>query len=247
MSFSLRKYLTLITLSLFVVFASGCASTGSVDKDPFETANRAILKFNLSSDKHVLAPVARGYKKVLPQPVRNGISNFFSNLWEPMTIVNDLLQGKFKMAGVSTGRFIINTTVGILGFADVATRLDLPHHREDFGQTLAVWGVPSGPYLVLPFLGPSNLRDTGGLIPQFVYADIVALQDSPESLIGGVTRVVDTRSRFLGTEEILELQPDKYLFIREGYRQTRLNQINDGVGTGEDSEDDLLDELLETE
>ena len=226
---------------------SGCATTGSVDKDPYEKANRAVLKFNLALDRKVLAPVARTYSRVLPNPIRNGINNFFSNLWEPMTIVNDLLQGKFKMAAISTTRFLVNSTFGFFGLNEVASYLNLPPHREDFGQTLAVWGVPSGPYLVLPLLGPSGLRDTAGLIPQYLYADIVALQDSPTSTVGSLIRLVDSRAQFLGSVELLELQPDKYLFIRESFRQARLNQINDGAPDGALSEDDLLDELLQGE
>lgn len=243
---------TQIFICLFVI--AGCATTSlnsqdtTAQKDPFENINRLILDFNLESDRLILKPVAKVYRNTFPDPVRKGANNFFSNLWEPMTIVNDLLQGKIDYAGQNTMRFFLNTTVGILGIFDVATHLDLPRRREDFGQTLAVWGVSSGPYIVLPFLGPSNLRDTAGLIPQWVYADAVTQLNSPESYIAGGIRLVDARSNLFGLDDILDLQPDKYLFLRENYRQSRINQIYDGnppENQGEDSSDELIDQLLE--
>jgi phospholipid-binding lipoprotein MlaA len=240
-----------VMITLIFLFLGGCATTGSAPSDPgdpYEKINRSILKFNLDSDKYFLKPLAKGYEKVLPKPVRIGVRNFFSNLWEPMTIVNDLLQGKFAHAGRDTSRFVINTTLGLLGVLDVATEMNLPRRKEDFGQTLAVWGVPSGPYLVLPFLGPSNIRDTTGLIPQYLYGDALFYMDSPESLYVSSIRLVDTRARVLGTDELLEIQPDKYLFLREGFRQFRLNQIYDGNPPGvdgESSDDALIDQLLE--
>ena len=176
------------------------------------------------------------------------VNNFFSNLWEPMTIVNDLLQGKLFYAARDTTRFLVNSTVGILGIFDVASHMDLPRRKEDFGQTLAVWGIPSGPYLVLPFLGPSNIRDTTGLVPQFLYADALLYLDSPEAWYAAGARLVDTRSLLLGADDILDLQPDQYLFLREAYRQQRLNQIHDGTPPGadpEEMEDALIDQLLE--
>ena len=133
--------------------------------DPMEGANRAVLKFNLQVDRLLLKPAARAYRK-LPAPARNGTRNFFANLWMPSTIVNNVLQGKFADAGRGLGRFAINSVLGFFGLMDPATEMGLPERREDFGQTLAVWGVPSGPYLMLPFLGPSNLRDAVALAPQ---------------------------------------------------------------------------------
>jgi len=238
-------------LALVAALLAGCASTSPQtlndndhyigENDPFGNVNRKILNFNLKADQYVLKPVAE-------TSIRNGVKNFFSNLWEPMIIINDLLQGKFLQAGRDTSRFVINTTLGFLGLNDVATHLDLPKNREDFGQTLAVWGVPSGPYLVLPFLGPSNLRDTAGLVPQMFYADPVNDMNSPESTYTGVVRLVDGRSRLLGADDILDVQPDKYLFLRQGYRQRRENLIYDGnspASENQDSEDELLDQLLE--
>ena len=189
--------------------------------------------------------MAKTYQR-LPQPVRNGVGNFFSNLWEPNTILNDLLQGKFAHAGRDTGRFVINTTLGLFGLMDVATHLDLPKRREDFGQTLAVWGVPAGPYLVLPLFGPSNLRDSAGTIPNYAGADLVYTLDSPERWYASGLRLVDGRARLLGVDDVLDLQPDKYLFLREGYRQQRNHLIYDGNPPAGLDDDDLL-ELLELE
>ncbi|MGI9291003.1 MAG: MlaA family lipoprotein [Gammaproteobacteria bacterium] len=238
----------IVSLVLIIGFglSSGCASTsGPEDNDPFEGYNRAMTKFNLKLDDYVVAPVARGYKNVVPSPVRNGVDNFFSNLREPLNVVYDLLQGKFRMAGRDAGRFLINTTLGFAGLNDVASHMDLTERREDFGQVLGTWGVGSGPHLVLPFIGPSNIRDAVGLVPGFMYADEIALKD-PEQTYATVVRLIDIRSQLLGTEEVLALQPDKYLFLRETYRQRREAQINDRSRSEPDiSDDELLDELLE--
>jgi len=238
-----------VAIALIFLFLSGCATTGPAPTDlgdPYERINRSILTFNLESDKYFLKPLAKGYEFVIPKPIRTGVSNFFSNLWEPMTIVNDLLQGKFGHAGRDSSRFVINTTLGLFGILDIATEMGLPRRKEDFGQTLGVWGVPTGPYLVLPFLGPSNIRDTAGLIPQYMYGDTLLYIDSPESLYASSIRLVDTRSRLLGTDQLLDLQPDKYLFLKEAFRQQRLNQVYDGnpPKLDNDSSDDALIDLL---
>lgn len=239
-----------VLLVLFVGLITGCATTSSLpaQNDPFEKMNRSILDFNLESDRILLHPVARSYSKVVPAPVRKGIGNFFSNLWEPMTIVNDLLQGKVIYAVRDTSRFLVNTTVGLLGIFDVAEKINLPKHREDFGQTLAVWGVPPGPYLVLPFLGPANIRDAVGLVPQYLYTDASVYLDSPESIYASTIRLVDTRSTLFGSDEMLKAQPDMYFFLREAYRQSRMNLIHDGNPPrteGGLSEDELIDQLLQ--
>jgi len=237
---------------LLLVFSltAGCATTSplSVENDPYEEMNRSILDFNLYADRKFFKPAAESYRETVPAPVRKGIGNFFSNLWEPMTVVNDLLQGKLDDAIRDTGRFLINTTIGVLGIFDVADKMGLPRHKEDFGQTLAVWGIPSGPYLVLPFLGPSNLRDAAGLAPQFAYADMVSYLDSPEVYYVSGIRLTDTRSQLLGADELLEAQPDPYLFLRQVYEQSRTSLIQDGsppLTEGQPSEDELIDQLLQ--
>ncbi|MFT5259140.1 MAG: phospholipid-binding lipoprotein MlaA [Saprospiraceae bacterium] len=241
---------------------TGCATTSSpnqvetqstevVDKntniDPFEKMNRAVYGFNVALDNAILKPVAKGYKKVLPRPVRAGVANFFSNLLEPATTVNDLLQGKPKQAAKSLGRFLVNSTVGILGIFDVATSMNLPKHKEDFGQTFAVWGIESGPYIMLPFLGPSNVRDFGGTIARYALADVTTVLDLDANLATGLTtlRLIDQRAGLLGFDETFDLQVDPYAFIRESYAQARLKAIHDGVlpETEEDEfEEDLFDD-----
>ncbi len=153
-----------------------------------------------------------------------------------------------RYAAKDTTRFLVNSTVGVLGIFDVASRFDLVRRKEDFGQTLAVWGIPPGPYLVLPFLGPSSIRDTTGLVPQFLYGDALLYINSPEVWYAAGARLVDTRSLLLGTDDLLDLQPDVYLFLREAYRQQRINQIHDGNPPGadlEETEDALIDQLLD--
>ena len=165
---------------------------------------------------------------------------------ESYNVLNDLLQGQFRLAGQDAGRFMINTTLGFFGLNDVASHMDLPRRREDFGQTLAVWGVPSGPHIVLPFLGPSNLRDTAGLVPDFTYSSATNVDTYPASLGKTTVGIIDARSQLLGLDEILEAQNDKYLFLRETYRQRRATAINNGKRPeDEPTEDELLDELLE--
>lgn len=236
--------------AILLVFAlsliSGCASTYSQPgaKDSFEATNRAILNFNLASDRMVLKPVAKAYARVMPKPLRNSVANFTANLWQPMNVLNDVLQGKLGYALHDTYRFVINTTAGILGLFDVAAEFGLAKHREDFGQTLAVWGVPPGPYLMLPFLGPSNLRDAIGLFPQFAYADSVDHFRSPQRTYLRTIRIVNTRAQLLGIDNILDVQPDKYIFLRENYRQQRRDLIHDG--NPPKAQDDLEDLLIES-
>lgn len=249
--------LTPIIIGLLIV-TTGCAGTATQPSanaaadthgDPLQSVNRAILKFNFAADRVALKPLATAYVR-LPQPVRNGVRNFFSNLWLPSTILNDLLQGKFAAAGRDTGRFLINTLVGAGGLMDAAREFGLPHHREDFGQTLAVWKVPPGPYLVLPFFGPSNVRDSVSLFQPVADADLVTHLDSPQAWYARGVRVVDARAGWLDLDEVLALQPDRYFFLREGYRQQRAQLIHDGnpppdLNDGDDVQ--LWDELLESE
>ncbi|GJL83519.1 MAG: hypothetical protein DHS20C01_31530 [marine bacterium B5-7] len=221
------------------------ASRSSAERnpDPFERFNRTIFRFNDRLDRAVLKPVAQRYVKHVPPSVRRGVKNFTSNLREPTTIVNDILQGKLVQAGEDTLRFAVNSVFGLLGIFDVASAMNLNRNREDFGQTFAKWGMPSGPYLVLPFLGPSNLRDATGLIPQYTYTDLTSGIDE-DALVWTIfgARIIDTRSDLLKADRILAEQLDPYAFIRETYTQQRLNQIYDGQIPEE--EDEFLDELL---
>ena len=159
------KY-TILSSIILVFLLSSCSTTGSSKNDPLEPFNRAMFEFNEVVDDKVLEPVAKTYKYITPDPVETGVSNFFSNIGEVSTIANDVFQFKFQQAGYDFLRFSINTTAGILGIFDVATPIGLTKNKEDFGQTLGYWGVPQGPYLVLPFFGSSSFRDAPGL-----YAD----------------------------------------------------------------------------
>ncbi len=206
--------------------------------DPWEGFNRVVFRFNDTLDKYVLKPVAKGYVKVTPGPVQQGVSNFFSNVGEIPTIVNGLLQAKFAQAGLDSTRFLVNTTVGLVGFIDVASRLGLEKHNEDFGQTLGYWGVESGPYLVLPLLGPNTLRDSFGMIPDsYVSLYNTVDHDKTEYSIRAVD-VVDMRAGLLEAEKLVA--GDKYTFFRNAYLQRREFLVNDGKLADDFLEDDML-------
>ena len=214
----------------------------SNERDPFEKVNRVMFKFNVKVDKYVAKPIAKGYRRITPKPVRKGISNFFSNLREPIVILNDLLQAKFKQAGSDLGRFLMNSTVGFFGLLDVADKVGLKKHDEDFGQTLGKWGVKEGPYLVLPFFGPSGVRDTFGLAADIRSDPVWQKDDKSTRRALVVTRFVNTRANLLATTDILEQAggDDPYLFVREFYRQRRRSLIYDGNPPEEDEPDPFL-------
>jgi len=223
-------YLLLLGLSL--VLLSGCASVpGPPDeRDPFESYNRAMYAFNDSVDKAVVRPVAQTYKDYTPHLLQTGISNFFDNLDDLTVLLNDLLQFKLKQAVSDFGRILWNSTVGIFGLIDVASHMDLPKHDEDFGQTLAVWGVPDGPYIVLPLLGPSNARDTVGWVGD-IYVDPLFTLDEEGNIYWGLIalRFIDTRADLLSASRVLEQAAiDPYIFMRDAYLQHRRNLIYDG-------------------
>lgn len=213
------------------VLLPGCATTGNMDeyKDPFEKYNRAVYKFNDGFDRALLQPVAKGYRKIIPSPVRRSVGNFFRNLLEPTTIINDLLQGKFEQAVTDTLRLVYNTSFGLLGLFDVATAIGIERHQEDFGQTFAVWGFKPGPYIMLPFLGPTNIRDGIGLLPYYFVTDPrLYNSDTAVNLALVAINAVDSRSQLLTGSKLLELQLDPYSFLRETYNQRRINLIYDG-------------------
>jgi phospholipid-binding lipoprotein MlaA len=221
----------LVSVLLFSLLLQGCATVeGPTDpEDPFESFNRAMYSFNDTLDKAVLKPVAKGYNAALPDPVNKGVSNFFSNIDDVVVIFNDLLQLKIEQALSDTARVFFNSTIGLLGFFDVASSMDLPKHNEDLGQSFGYWGISTGPYLVLPFLGPSDIRDTVGLIGD---AYIDPLNDiTPDETRTGLTLLegVDTRAGLLTASKVLqEAALDEYLFVRDSYLQRRENLIYDG-------------------
>lgn len=222
-------------LLLAGVLMSGQAFADSTEnaQDPWEGFNRKVFVFNDTLDTYALKPVAKGYRAVTPDPVEDGISRMFSNLGEIVNVLNDVLQGKFSQAGNDTGRFLVNTTVGLVGFFDVAKDFGMPKSDgEDFGQTLGVWGVNDGPYVVLPLLGPSTLRDAPARFVDHLVNPVNEIDDIPtRNTIYGVD-VVSTRADLLKAEELIK--GDKYSFIRDVYLQRREYLLNDG-----DVEDDF--------
>ena len=240
-------YKSVLGLLLLSWLVSGCATTANNDVDPLEKFNRGVFAFNEGVDKVVVKPVAKTYKAIVPDPVDQGVTNFFSNIGDIVVVANDLLQFKFKQAASDAGRFFLNSTVGLLGFVDVASELGLPKHNEDFGQTLGYWGVDSGPYLVLPVLGPSSARDAFGwgadsfLDPLFYATGSPSIID-PAYLGPYAVKGVDTRADLLGAEKILGIAAlDKYSYIRDAYLARREYLVYDGEPP-ESDEDDLFDD-----
>jgi phospholipid-binding lipoprotein MlaA len=233
-------------LSLVLLTLLGCAAPPAKKdpRDPWERMNRTTYKFNDKVDKAVLRPIARGYQKVTPQFARTGISNFFDNLNYPLVIVNDLLQAKFKPFVRDTGRLVMNSTLGLAGFLDPATAAGLQKNVNDFGLTLARWGAGTGPYVVIPFLGPSDVRDGLGRIPD--------AYGSPQNYIGDTAvhyslwavSLLDQRYRLLGLDATLDSAYDPYLFMKNAYLQRRDFLVHGAQSStnSENEADKLLDE-----
>ncbi len=241
--------LRVIGLALVALLATGCAhnSTPMEPYDPYEDANRKVFNFNQGLDKYVLAPTASAYTAVTPGFFRQGVDNFFDNASYPGTILNDFLQGKVKQGFQDTGRFIVNTTVGLLGFFDPASAIGLVENDEDFGQTLATWGANSGPFLELPGLGPRYARHTADL-PVATATNVLTYAVS--SSVGWpltVLYVINTRAMLDRAARIrAEAALDPYLFTRSAYMQYREQKIYDGNPPTEDLYDDsFFDELDE--
>lgn len=213
------------------------------DYDPFEKTNRKIFAFNDYLDRNLLVPVAKGYNAITPRVVNNGISNAYSNALEPLTTVNDVAQLKFGRGVTAVSRFIVNSTVGFFGVFDVASKIGLPAHKEDFGQTLGYWGVGNGPYLVLPLFGPRTLRHTVGHVGDYYTGmSYTYFGDNlgEDALMFGL-KGLDLRASLLGSEEFIT--GDRYLFIRSAYLQNQEYQVNDGVDENEfEDEFGLFDE-----
>ena len=213
---------------LALTLLGGCATNGN-PRDPLEPLNRGIYHLNDGLDQLIVKPAAELYSGLLPQMVRTGVSNFFANIGDVIVALNNLLQGKFGQAMSDVGRIAINTTAGLLGVIDVATEVGLEKHNEDFGQTLGYWGLGDGPYLVLPLLGPSNMRDALGLIVDF-YTDPVTYVNAPYPRNPlWATRFLNRRSELLDTSKILDTAAlDPYEFLRDAYLQRRRNLVFDG-------------------
>jgi phospholipid-binding lipoprotein MlaA len=234
-------------LALAALMLAGCASipSGKPDpRDPLERFNRSVFKFNDALDRAVARPVAKAYVKVTPRVVRTGIGNVFNNLNTLGTAVNDVLQGKMRQAGRDSARFLMNSTLGLGGLFDPASAAGLELNDEDFGQTFGKWGIEAGPYLMLPFLGPSTFRDTvGRLVDQFTYPPTYLEDDSTRYLIRGVG-LVDMRADLLDLDEQLDQSYDRYAFVRNAWLQRREFQVTDGE-IAEDPSLELEDGLEE--
>lgn len=224
-------------LLLAVLLLPGMVIAGSDQADPLEDYNRVMFSFNEKADRWVLKPVAKGYRYVTPDFFEHGVSRMFSNLGEVLNVVNDLLQGKVGQAGNDGGRLLINSTIGIAGFFDVAKHAGLERSDgEDFGQTFGVWGVGEGAYLVLPFWGPSTLRDTPSLLLDSVFNPIGEVDHVPtrNQLYGA--KVVSVRADLLEAEKLVK--GDRYTFIRDVYLQRRHFLVNDGEVEDDFGDDD---------
>lgn len=220
----------------FLIFASSSVKAQDIS-DPLEGFNRGIFWFNDKLDVYVMEPVARGYDYITPQPVQKGIGNFFENLRYPKYLVSDLVQFKFAQAAEHTGRFIVNSTIGLVGLVDVAKQIGLEQHEEDFGLALAYYGVPPGPYLVLPLLGPSNVRDgIGRVVDSFLdpigWVSYTSLDsDSKLAIILGTKSLdfIDQRAGLIeAIETAKESSVDYYLFLQGAYYQHRRGVLYDG-------------------
>lgn len=208
---------------------SSCATSGN-PKDPIEGFNRAMFAFNEGLDKAVIKPVAQGYEAALPQTARNGVANFFGNIGDVFIGVNNALQGKVPEAVGDFSRVMVNTTVGILGFMDIATDLGVEKHDEDFGQTFGRWGAGSGAYVVLPVFGPRTVRDTVGLVVDVSVDPVGNLDHVPARNTLLATRLVSDRAALLPADKVIEEAAlDKYSYIRDGYLQRRRSLIYDGA------------------
>ena len=227
----MHRFLLILLLS-FPIF-------GEEINDPFEDLNRDIFIFNEKLDEKLLKPAALTYRKVTPQFARTGVTNFFNNLEEIDTTINQILQGEIKYAFNDAGRFVINTTIGLFGLIDVASKMGLEKHEEDFGQTLGVWGFDSGPYIMIPFLGPSNPRDLLSRPISSFLSGTFAMEDNDVKITLVGIDALETRERLLDAETLII--GDKYIFVKDAYIQSREYEINNGSTEDDEFLDDMED------
>ena len=227
----MNRFLLILLLS-FPIF-------GEEIDDPFEDLNRDIFIFNEKLDEKLLKPAALTYRKVTPQFARTGVTNFFNNLEEIDTTINQVLQGEIKYALNDAGRFVINSTIGLFGLIDVASKMGLEKHEEDFGQTLGVWGFDSGPYIMIPFLGPSNPRDLLSRPISSFLSGTFAMEDNDVKIALVGIDALETRERLLDAETLII--GDKYIFVKDAYIQSREYEINNGSTEDDEFLDDMDD------
>ena len=223
-------------LFLFFISTFSIAEDDDVNVDPFESTNRIVFEISDDLDTMIIRPVAEIYRDVTPRFIKNSVTNFFYNLSEVDTIINQLLQGKIVLAGEDSLRFLINSTIGIVGFVDVATRVGFERHDEDFGQTLGYWGVPAGPYVFLPLIGPSTIRDSFSKPTSWFLSGNLSVSDEEAKIFINLLDAVETRERLLVAEKLIV--GDKYEFVKSVYLQTRNDLVFDG-----EVEDEFLTDL----
>ena len=237
----MKRFLRPILLLFVLVLCSACASTGTGETpgDPFESVNRVVFKFNDRLDKAVLAPVARGYDFITPRFMQRGLRNFFANLYDINGALNALVQARLPGAARNTGRFLVNSTLGMLGFVDVASEMGIAPYRTDFGHTLSIWGASSGPYLMVPLFGPRTVRSGTASIVDSVAS--LQWQLDPAWAYGlFALEIIDGRSALSDAEGLIT--GDRYIFIRDAYLQQREYFVNEGVvddAFSSDSDDDF--------
>lgn len=226
----MTRHLTTCVAAMLLL--SACAGTQSRQtdpvKDPWEGFNRKMHAFNMQADRYLVRPVAVAYDRVMPDPVQRGIGNFFRNLEYPVTFVNQLLQGKFREGGISTGRFLINSTVGVFGLFDVATRMGIEQYDEDFGQTFARWGYEESRYLVLPLLGPMTVRDALGAGADSQLDPVSYAWREEEMYWPTILDLVQSRAWFLAQDAAILDSYDPYIMVRDSWLQNREYKIYDG-------------------
>ena len=231
------------SLLLLLIFVVSINTFSEEVHDPFEDINRITFNINDSLDNKIAKPVAVVYGDITPQFIQNRITRFFKNLAEIDTFINQALQGKPKLAINDFGRFAINSSIGLFGFFDVATKMGLEAHDEDFGQTLGVWGVPDGPYLMLPIIGPSNARDIMSRPISSFLSGTFAMTDTDVKLTLTALDALETRERYLDFEAMIT--GDRYTFIKDAYVQSRDYEIFDGEMTEDDFLEDMDDFLID--
>ena len=218
----MRPVVTILCLLLAGLFSTA----SNAEEDPWESFNRSIYSFNNTADAYLVKPVAQGYAYIMPEVGRKGVNNFFNNLLDVNGALNGLLQGRVDQGLENVGRVIINSTIGIFGLFDVATKLGVPQYQTDFGHTLSIWGVPQGPFVMLPFLGPSTMRSGVGTAFDAYASPMGQMGNSDPAWGLRVFNIVDLRAGLLGADELLS--GDQYIFLRDAYLQQRRLQMLDG-------------------
>jgi phospholipid-binding lipoprotein MlaA len=223
-------------IACVLLTASLASVSAHATEDPLEGFNRAVYGFNNGADKYVVRPIAVGYKAVLPTPARVGVNNFFRNLIDVNAALNAFLQGRFSYGASNLGRVAVNSTLGLFGVIDVASKMEIPQYQTDFGHTLKTWGVAQGPFIMLPFLGPSTIRGTAGTLVDAYASPLGQIGDRDAQWGLRAISLVDIRAALLGADELLS--GDQYIFLRDAYMQRRELLTNDGAVSDDFSEFD---------